>query len=379
MKRRLKQWVKNLVAALPFRNVIVFESIPDLCDNTKAVFDEMIRRKMNRHYRMYWGIRNENAPLPKLKNVRGIRRNGFWGRLRWRWLSMRAVCLISCNDFVQKTNPTQTSFYLTHGTPVKSIREYYVVPDGIDHVLVASEHLRQMCAYEFNVSPDKLTALGFPRNDALKRGGKNVKALFDGDFKKIAVWYPTYRQHKNGFTTGSSNALPLISDPGIARQVNEKAKELGVLLVLKPHFAQDVSKIKEQQLSHIRFIDDSFFTAHGITSYEFVGSCDALITDYSSIYFDFLLCHKTVAVVWDDIEDYKKNPGLAIDVDKYMAGAHKIYCVQELCGFLEDLAADRDPLAEQRDEINTLANVADDDENSRRVVDFIVEKAKLKQ
>jgi hypothetical protein len=87
---------------------------------------------------------------------------------------------------------------------------------------------------------------------------------------------------------------------------------------------------------------------------------------------------KPAAVVWDDIEDYKKNPGLAIDVEKYMAGAHKIYCAEELCAFLEDLAAGRDPLAEERKRINALVNVADDDESSRRVVDFIVEKAGLK-
>ena len=31
------------------RNIIVFESSPDLSDNTKAVFDEMLRRGINRY------------------------------------------------------------------------------------------------------------------------------------------------------------------------------------------------------------------------------------------------------------------------------------------------------------------------------------------
>lgn len=378
MSSLLKRLFKGFIAALPRRNLILFESIPDFSDNTRAVFDEMLRRNMNERYRLVWLARSDKASLPKAKNVKAVRRDGFLGRLRWSWMTLRARCLICCNEFLETRNAGQTSFYLTHGTTVKSIRKYYVVPDSIDHVLVASEHLREMSAYEFNTVPEKLTALGFPRNDAMKRGGKNVKALFEGDFQKIAVWYPTYRQHKNGMTTGTENALPLLGDPEAARRVNEEAKRLGVLLVLKPHFAQDVSKIKAQKLSHIRFIDDSFFTQNGISSYEFVGSCDALITDYSSIYFDFLLCHKPVAVVWDDIEDYKKNPGLAIDVEEYMAGAHKIYCAEELCAFLEDLAAGRDPLAEERNRINALANVADDDESSRRVVDFIAKKAGLK-
>ncbi len=373
----MKRLIRKIIATLPKRNIILFESIPELCDNTKAVFDEMLQRGMNHRYRLYWLLRSKSVKVPKEKNVHGVYVKSFFGKLRWTWLCLRAVCMICCNDFLVTRNQGQTSFYLTHGTPIKSIRKYYVIPERIDHVLVASEELRQMCAYEFNTVPEKLTALGFPRNDVLHRGGKAVKELFEGDFQKVVVWYPTFRQHKNGLTTASSNALPIIGDPEAARYVNDCARQQGVLLVLKPHFAQDVSKIKDSGLSNIRFIDDSFFTKNGISSYDFVGGCDALITDYSSIYFDFLLCHKPIAVVWDDIEDYRKNPGFAIDVEQYVAGAEKIYDGTDLCGFIERLAAGDDLLAVERDRINRIANVADDDQNSRRVVDFIIKQAGL--
>lgn len=375
----MKRLIRRIIAALPRRNIILFESIPELCDNTKAVYDEMLRRGMNRHYRLYWLLRNKSVKVPNEKNVHGVYVKGFIGKLRWNWLSLRAVCLICCNDFLETRNQGQTSFYLTHGTPIKSIRKYYVIPERIDHVLVASEELRQVCAYEFNTVPDKITALGFPRNDVLRRGGSAVKELFEGEFRKIVVWYPTFRQHKNGLTTASSNALPVIGDPEVAAYVNECARKQGVLLVLKPHFAQDISKIKDRGLSNIRFIDDSFFTKNGISSYDFVGGCDALITDYSSIYFDFLMCHKPIALVWDDIDAYRTNPGFAIDVEKYLAGGEKIYNGRDLCGFIERLAAGEDLLADERECINKIANVSDDDQNSRRVVDFIIKQAGLRE
>ena len=86
-------------------------------------------------------------------------------------------------------------------------------------------------------------------------------------------------------------------------------------------FRQDISYIQKYALSNICFIDDAFFRRNNITSYEFVGSCDALITDYSSIYFDYLLCGKPAAVIWEDIEegtgaDVMPN-GLPVTYDAY--------------------------------------------------------------
>ena len=67
---------------------------------------------------------------------------------------------------------------------------------------------------------------------------------------------------------------------------------------------------------------------------------DALITDYSSVYYDYTLHDKPIAVVWEDIEDYKRFPGFAVDLSDYLKGAEKIYKIDELCGFVESVAND---------------------------------------
>ena len=186
---------------------------------------------------------------------------------------------------------------------------------------------------------------------------------------------PTFRQHKNVKSLSASNtALPLIHDGPSAARLNDIARELGVLLVIKPHFAQDLSYVKSQDLSHLRFIDDSFFQKHHLDSYQFVGSCHALITDYSSILFDYLLCNKPVALVWEDIEAYTQNPGFALDPQEAGRGAYKLYSLEDMQAFLQDLAQGRDPLAAQRAENRDWANLSPRPDNTARVGQFILEK-----
>ena len=374
--RKLKEAVKWTIAKLPGKKYIVFESKPDFSDNTRAVFDEMVRRGLDKTYKFYWCVGDKNAVLPNHPNVGYLKPDSFLELQRYRWVTFRAKALICCNDFLTEAHSAQKAFYLTHGTALKALNGY-TVPEGISYMLVASEHVCPTMARDFHVDPKGVFALGYPRNDAIQAPDRDLHTMFPEKFDKIVVWYPTFRQHKNGTKTDAQNGLPVLHDAQAALALNEAAKKLGILLVAKPHFAQDLSYIKQYDLSNIRFIDDGFFVDNQISSYEFVGSCDAMITDYSSIFFDYLLCDKPVAVIWEDIEEYRKNPGFSMDPDVYMAGSHKIYTLADFEKFLESVAAGDDPYRQERNDLNALLNYATDGENSRRVVDFIIEKANL--
>ena len=51
----VKKLIKKVIISLfPLRKIMVFESVPDLSDNTRAVFDEMIKRGVNKKYKMVW-------------------------------------------------------------------------------------------------------------------------------------------------------------------------------------------------------------------------------------------------------------------------------------------------------------------------------------
>lgn len=373
----LKKTIQKLIKYLPSGKYILFESVPDLSDSTKAVFDEMIHRELNKKYKFIWMVSDKRKKWPQYCNVKYIdNRSAFSRRLLW-WYRYRAKCLISCNRFLKSLTVNQISFYITHGTVIKRLGDY-TLPANIDYAFVAAEHVREVMAYEMKGDVNKFIALGYPRNDVLLEKPVDIKTALNTNCKKIIVWYPTFRQHINGKKkTDSSHALPIIHNVEMAKQLNDSAKMNDVLIVLKPHFAQDLSEVKDLKMSNIRFIDDGFFVENKMSSYEFVGSCDALITDYSSIYYDFTLCDKPIAVIWEDFEEYQSNPGFAVDVDYYLKGAEKIYTLQEFEQFVTDVSEGKDRLKEARQEIRDLVNYAVDNKNAKRVVDFIIEKAEL--
>ncbi|MBE6713769.1 MAG: hypothetical protein E7575_00595 [Ruminococcaceae bacterium] len=375
MKRLIKGAVRKALSLLPVKNAVMFESAPDLSDNTRAVFDEMLRRGMNEKYKLIWLIKGEApADLASLKNVKFIK----YGSKRLPLVKRMTKCFICCNDWLSTLRQGQTSFYLSHGTTIKKLKGYYTVPEEMDYCLAASVGVVELCEREFEVARRKIFALGFPRNDVLTNEDRDLKELFpDCDFEKAVVWYPTYRQHSNGNVVGKGNPLPIIHDSEKAKELNAYAAENRVLIVLKPHFAQDISYMKSEPLSNIRFIDDSFFAKNAITSYEFVGSCSALITDYSSIYYDYTLCDRPIALVWEDYEDYKENPGFADGVEEFLEGGEKVYDLSDFKEFIGRVSRGEDAMREKRNAVCSAVNYSKDGENSKRVVDFIIEKAGL--
>lgn len=371
----IKQIVKKIFDKLPLKKMIIFESVPNLSDNTKAVFDEMISRGVNKKYKLVWLVDNTFKKPQTIKNVSYLyHKKGVFQKIRAKFLHRRAKCLISCNDFLESVTKGQVSFYLTHGMPMKSVRNYCPIPNGHDYCLITGEGLLDVTSYEFKLPKEKLIPLGFPRNDELIKTVGNNKGVLHTDCDKVIVWYPTFRQHKNGVVKAGTNAMPIIYDEDSAIKLNAHANEKGVLIVLKPHFAQDMDNIKKLDLTNIKFIDDSFFVENKISSYEFVAKCDALISDYSSIYFDYLLCDKPIGLVWEDIEEYKEQPGLIQGYESFTKGAHKIYDLEQMKSFIDLVASGEDFLQKERQEICKKVHYSADATNSQRVVDFILEK-----
>ena len=288
-----------------------------------------------------------------------------------------AITIFLNNQFLGSYAKGQKSFYLTHGTAIKNVVNY-IIPSSMNYNLVASSNFISSLSKAYGANADTFYGLGFPRNDELTNYKFDLHELFDVEYRKIIVWYPTFRQHKNGYkNNNNNNAIPLLDNSEYAIKLNEIACENDVLIVIKPHFAQDISYITKHNLSNLIFINDEFFEKNKISSYQFVGNCDALITDYSSIYFDYLLCDKPVGAVWKDIDEYRKNPGFCIDIDYFMKGAEKIYTLEDLSKFIINVSNDIDNLKEERYEICEYANYKNDGKNSERVVDFIIEKGKL--
>lgn len=372
---KIKNALKSAIYSVLPHNSVIFESAPDYSDNTRAVFDEMVRRKLNEKYKLVWLSYDGTGDFPeKIKNVITVK----WESFGVRKYLYSAKAIISCNRMVKPSCKKQFSIYLDHGTPLKNVGGFEGLPESIRYYLSSSEGTADVRCEVLHISDkSKVVSLGFPRNDAFIAPKKDIRAILKTNCKKIIVWYPTFRQHKSKDRADSGNALPIIYNEEWAKALNNELAKNDVLIVLKPHFAQDVSYIKKLSLSNIVFIDDEFYKANGITSYEFLNATDALITDYSSVYYDYLLVGNPIALIWEDIEEYKKNPGLIEGYEEICSGAEKIYNLPDFVRFIENVASGADSLSEKRKGVCKWAHFSDDGQNSRRVVDFIIEKAQL--
>lgn len=369
--------ISKIFLLFPLKDTIFFESVPNLSDSPKCIFDELIMRGYNKKYKMIWWLYDDNySPSKEIENVVYLKNNA--NRLLKNYYEYTSKCLICGNRFLEAHSKGQISFYIVHGSPLKKTSEYYNLPKGISYLFTAAKEFDEEQMKQFRAPIEKAISLGLPRNDVFaNKENLLFDSLFGKKYRKVIVWYPTFRQHKSGANTGCTNALPIIHSSKIANELNEYLEGLNILLIIKPHFAQDTNKLETLDLDNIKLINDDFFVNHRISSYQFINACDALISDYSSVYYDYLLCDKPIGLVWEDIDEYKSNPGFSVDIDYFCKGGEKIFSLDDFKTFVDHISLGIDELRDERHEINALVNYSSDGKNTERVTNKIVELAKL--
>lgn len=373
--KKIANW---LFDHIPGKRYIVFESIPLFADNTRPVYEEMIRRGIQEKYKLIWVTIDDKVEIeiPHAKILR-INDKRLLSKIYMKWVFLRAVCFISCNWFLSSYRKGQYSMFLSHGLILKRTITYYTIPERMEEITGISTHFLPDVAKDSNSDINKWRILGFPRNDVLFHSDVNVHALFpETDFNKMVYWMPTYRQHARAQFAHSAIAMPILYNEEIAEKINACAKECGVLIIVKPHFVQDVSLIKKMNLSHLQFIDEKFLVENKIKNYALLGKADAMITDYSSVYCDYLLLNRPMGLCWDDFDDYKEHVGFSIDPDIIMVGGEKIYNADDMCGFIQRLSEGTDLLKEERTALLNQLHDHKDDKSTERVVNHIMDKLK---
>ena len=86
-----------------------------------------------------------------------------------------------------------------------------------------------------------------------------------------------------------------------------------------------------------------------------LGIFDLLVTDYSSIYIDYLLTEKPLIFLPYDKEKYLKGRGMNFDYDEVTPGP-KPGTMKEFLWELEPLTEGKDALKEERERVNRLFN-----------------------
>lgn len=385
IKKFLKKLIYNLNYKPFMKETILLESNPDFMDNTRAVYDEFINRGLNDKYKFVWLVKNKNIfDDISIKNTIFINRNkGIGDRIRCVYYRLFSKYIIDCNNYIQKLNKNQYRLYLSHGSPVKNPVEYCSTLGKVDDFIIACKFLLSYNSKVWNLDEHVFSITGFPRNDYLMNENSFFKTKYD-KFKKVILWMPTYRNHssdKGGMKTGIlfKYGVPCIKNLDDLLKLNEVLNQNNSVLILKLHPAENTSELESIKLSNIELFDDEILIKKHLTIYHLLSITDALITDYSSIYFDFLETGKPICLAIPDFKEYTKHCELVYDDYEHDICGFFAHNYDELYIFLSEILSGKDSLKKERLNYIKRIELFCDSNSSKRVVDLFLSKTNNKK
>ncbi len=370
LKRILSKIYYYLPISFLLKKIIIFESNPDFCDNPRGIYDRLLELGLNKEYKLVWFVTNKDKfndiVIPNVIFV-------DWNDKKTvKHYQRTAKYILDCNRFIYKKNKYQLRIHLTHGTPLKYAGDYCKECGRLDYVTQISDYFTNITMDLFNIPREKVLTTGFPRNDILLR---NNSQIFYPEIKreKTICWFPTYRNHIN-HSSGKNTlpyGIPSINSEQDLQELNELLKKNKVLLVIKLHPAEDTTILKKLNLDYIKLIEDSVFDIDHSSLYHYLSNVDALITDYSSVYYDFLLTKKPIGLAIGDISEYKKTTKLIFDDFENNVMGEYIYTFKDLLTFVNNVANNNDVSYEKRMEAIKRFHKYDDNNSSDRLIEII--------
>lgn len=246
---------------------------------------------------------------------------------------------------------------LWHGVPLKKIalldpnlkkaaRIYFkkIFSENYTCILTTSHELIPLMARSFAVSEDKIKVWGQPRNDGLFQKNDCYEILGQlfpdlPEYTKTVLYAPTFRDY------GQVQLFPFKDFD--QKQLEAFLEEKNMLLFIRTHVAEQGSAAPYLG-KRIRFLGNE--QAEDVTG--ILNIFDCLITDYSSIYIDYLLTDKPMIFLPYDRQQYLDGRGMNFDYDDVTPGPKP----ETFNDFLDALSPKEDFWKSERTRVNRLFN-----------------------
>lgn len=292
-------------------------------DNPEAIFRRLLDRSDVPRFRHLWvlgpghsGIRRELRARPGVRVVR-YRSSAYWRAVS------RARILVNNATFPPEWGKRDGQLYLNtwHGTPLKHMG--YHMPDGalqsantLRNFLSADLLLAQNAwmaermyreAYRLDgIYRGRILELGYPRTDRQvldERQRSELLALLGAGSRRLVVYAPTW--------SGDSFARPRDEAAEQLRVVRELQSALGdgYLVRIKAHQAVHALLGRHPDAAALLIDND-------IPTNRILGVTDHLITDFSSIFFDFLAVDRPITFFVPPGNDYRGERGAYFSADE---------------------------------------------------------------
>lgn len=329
---------KILLTFLPKnRKLILFSAWfgEKYADSSKFEFEYLLE---NSDYEVYWvatkrglydELKSRNIPVLYSKSVKG-----------W-WLQARAIMLVSSvqqSDFNPFLYRDCIFFDLDHGFSLKEVG--FAIPNTDKRWISYEKLLRKGIQYWmsaptewsmdkirlcYDVPAEKIVKCNKPRTDVLfdkkLRSGLNMNIEKIKDGRKAIVWMPTHR------SCGDVKIeMSKLVDFDKLQEICEKNN---CVFIIKKHFYHRQETEPVNKYANIFDV-----TNEDVDSSVILAQADALVSDYSASYIEYLALDRPIILyAYDKVEFLAKERGLFIKLEDNTAGE----VVETPTGFIKSL------------------------------------------
>ena len=205
-----------------------------------------------------------------------------------------------------------------------SMKERFFHPENFqrpDYLLAASNFFSETFARSFRIPVDRCLLMGYPRNAILncpeaermsfveKYELENTKSLIadlkEGSYNRVFVYLPTWRDSQRDFFSYDFDL----------KAMDETLRHCNALLLLKPHANVSVDERTVEGLTNVMLLPST------MDIYPILPYTDVLITDYSSVLYDYALMEqKGIILYLYDFQEYERERNFTGPFDELAIG-----------------------------------------------------------
>lgn len=320
-------------------NIILFESFhgSTVSDSPYYILKELLKRKDASKFHIYYSSNKADYKTHK----KFLDANHIPAKLvdvqSFEYMKILATAKYLINNssfpiyFIKKDE--QVYLQTWHGTPLKTlgkqmrlgIESMYNVQHNFlqaTYLMHPNEFTRDAIMRDYNLEnlyTGKVALSGYPRNSIFldKEKATSVRKELGLTDKTVYAYMPTWRGTSNHAISMDTYGQEIKT---MMDHLDKKLKDNQILYVnFHPILKNSV------RLDHYAHIKNFPAT---VDKYEFLNSVDALITDYSSVFFDFSITRKPIILFMYDYDQYMADRGVYFDIKELPF--LKLYTLEDL-------------------------------------------------
>ena len=351
----------------------------------KYIYEKMITMPEFKDYKFVWSFKNKDAhDVKKCDNLIIVKHNS---KDYYKYCASSKYWIVNSimGEHIKKKD-NQIYVQCWHGTPLKRLRNDIEVSGSVLNTIkeIRKRNDRDSSRFDYFLSPSKFATEkftsafnlinlgkkdiiieeGYPRNELLftytQDDVKRLKEKFGvPEGKKVIFYLPTFRDNQHTSGVGYTYSLGIDFD-----RLKKKFGDKYVILFSAHYFVAnsiDLSKYEGFVINTNGIMDD-INEAYIIS--------DIIMTDYSSVFFDFANLKRPMLFYMYDIDDYKGNlRDFYLDLDELPGPIAKTQ--DELEKNLENIDEISEKYKEKYKKFNEKFNYLDDKDATIRVINKI--------